>query len=129
MDPAELLGRYLRPADLEEVDLNRYPDIGARDLRRLLAQRWAVTPEQIILGNGSNEVLLYTFLIFGGPDRTLLVFTPTYTMYARLGRLTGMRVHEEGSGGRTLMRASSRTVAGCAPCGLLLSPNNRPAIS
>src|SRR5207244_4190630 len=46
----------------------------------------------------SNEVLLYTFLIFGGSDRTLLVFTPTYTVYARLGRLTGMRVHEDGVG-------------------------------
>jgi histidinol-phosphate aminotransferase len=54
-----------------------------------------VAPEQVIVGNGSNEVLLYTFLVYGGPDRTLLVFTPTYTMYARLGRITGMRVHEE----------------------------------
>jgi len=96
-DPTPL-GRYLSPADLESTVVNRYPDIGAVDLRTLLARRWSVTPEQIILGNGSNEVLLYTFLIFGGPDRTLLVFTPTYTMYARLGRLTGMRVHEEGVG-------------------------------
>ena len=89
------LGRYLRQADLEGTLLNRYPDITAADLRTLLARRWEVTPEQVILGNGSNEVLLYTFLIFGGSDRTLLVFTPTYTMYARLARLTGMRVHEE----------------------------------
>lgn len=92
------LGRYLVPSDLEDTLVNRYPDIAATELRTLLAQRWAVTPEQIIFGNGSNEVLLYTFLIFGGADRTLLVFTPTYTMYARLGRLTGMRVHEEGVG-------------------------------
>jgi len=92
------LGRYLSPADLESAVINRYPDIAAAKLRTLLARRWGVTPEQVILGNGSNEVLLYTFLVFGGPDRTLLVFTPTYTMYARLGRLTGMRVHEEGVG-------------------------------
>jgi histidinol-phosphate aminotransferase len=89
------LGRYLSPADLESAVVNRYPDIAAAELRTLLARRWGVTPDQVILGNGSNEVLLYTFLVFGGPDRTLLVFTPTYTMYARLGRLTGMRVHEE----------------------------------
>src|SRR5205807_479899 len=89
---------YLSPADLESAVINRYPDIAAAKLRTLLARRWGVTPEQVILGNGSNEVLLYTFLVFGGPDRTLLVFTPTYTMYARLGRLTGMRVHEEGVG-------------------------------
>jgi histidinol-phosphate aminotransferase len=92
------LGRYLSPADLEATILNRYPDIAAAELRTLLAGRWGVLPEQVILGNGSNEVLLYTFLIFGGSDRTLLVFTPTYTMYARLGRLTGMRVREEGVG-------------------------------
>jgi histidinol-phosphate aminotransferase len=92
------LGRYLSQADLEDTVLNRYPDIAAAKVRALLARRWGVTPEQIVLGNGSNEVLLYTFLVFGGPDRTLLVFTPTYTMYARLGRLTGMRVHEESVG-------------------------------
>jgi len=92
------LARYLSLSDLEDTIVNRYPDIAAAELRTLLARRWGVTPEQIILGNGSNEVLLYTFLIFGGSDRTLLVFTPTYTMYARLGRLTGMRVHEEGVG-------------------------------
>ena len=92
------LGRYLSASDLEDTIVNRYPDIAAAELRTLLARRWGVTPEQIILGNGSNEVLLYTFLIFGGSDRTLLVFTPTYTMYARLGRLTGMRIHEEAVG-------------------------------
>jgi histidinol-phosphate aminotransferase len=92
------LARYLTPSDLEDTLVNRYPDIAATELRTLLARRWGVTPEQIVLGNGSNEVLLYTFLIFGGSDRTLLVFTPTYTMYARLGRFTGMRVHEEGVG-------------------------------
>lgn len=89
------LGRYLTATDLEATALNRYPDIAATRLRALLAAEWDVAPAQVIVGNGSNEVLLYTFLVFGGPDRTLLVFTPTYTMYARLGRLTGMRVHEE----------------------------------
>ena len=89
------LGRYLDAGDLESTMLNRYPDSGAAALRTLLARRWDVTPEQVILGNGSDEILLYTLLIFGGPDRTLLVFTPTYLMYARLGLLSGTRVHEE----------------------------------
>jgi len=101
------LGRYLSAADLEETTLNRYPDIAARRLRAILAEEWAVAPEQVIVGNGSNEVLLYTFLVFGGPDRTLLVFTPTYTMYARLGRMTGMRVHEERVGVPYALRADT----------------------
>jgi histidinol-phosphate aminotransferase len=92
------LARYLSPRDLDATMLNRYPDVAAAELRTLLARRWGVMPEQVILGNGSNEVLLYTFLVFGGPGRTLLVFTPTYTMYARLARLSGMHVHEESVG-------------------------------
>jgi histidinol-phosphate aminotransferase len=122
------LGRYLSATDLEETVLNRYPDIAAGELRTLLARRWNVTPEQIILGNGSNEVLLYTFLIFGGSDRTLLVFTPTYTMYARLGRLTGMRVHEERVGvPYTLDAARVRdAVARMRPDVVCLSSPNNP---
>jgi histidinol-phosphate aminotransferase len=123
------LGRYVSSTDLEETILNRYPDTHAAELRTLLAGRWAVTPEQVILGNGSNEVLLYTFLAFGGPDRTLLVFTPTYTMYARLGRLTGMRVHEEGVGVPYSLDAARvrDTVARVRPDIVCFSSPNNPS--
>jgi histidinol-phosphate aminotransferase len=126
-DPTPL-GRYVSSTDLEDTVLNRYPDVTAADLRALLARRWAVTAEQVILGNGSNEVLLYTFLVFGGSDRTLLVFTPTYTMYARLGRLTGMHVHEEGVGVPYLLDAGRvrDAVARVRPDVVCFSSPNNP---
>src|SRR5437879_13790506 len=71
------LGRYLSPADLESGVINRYPDIAAAKLRTLLARRWGVTPEQVILGNGSNEVLRHTFIVYGGRGLTSLVFIPS----------------------------------------------------
>jgi histidinol-phosphate aminotransferase len=122
------LGRYLRPEDLERVQMNRYPDVAATRLRALLAREWDVAPEQVIVGNGSNEVLLYTFLVFGGLDRTLLVFTPTYTMYARLGRLTGMRVHEERVGASYALDARTvrEAVARVRPDIVCLSSPNNP---
>jgi histidinol-phosphate aminotransferase len=122
------LGRYLRPDDLERMQLNRYPDVAATRLRTLLAREWDVSPEQVIVGNGSNEILLYTFLVFGGPDRTLLVFTPTYTMYARLGRLTGMRVHEEPVGVPYTLDAGTvrDAVARVRPDLICLSSPNNP---
>ena len=46
--------------------LHRYPDGGAFRLRGRLAERWKVTPDQVILGNGSDEIL-------GLLARTLLV--------------------------------------------------------
>jgi len=122
-----VLGRYLTVADLDGTALNRYPDIAAGRLRAILAEEWGVVPEQVVVGNGSNEVLLYTFLVFGGPGRTLLVFTPTYTMYARLGRTTGMRVHEERVGvpyalGPAVVRDTVERVRPDLVC--FSSPNN-----
>ena len=48
--------------------LHRYPDGGAFRLRGALAERWKVTPDQVILGNGSDEILgllARTFLLAG----------------------------------------------------------------
>src|SRR5947207_14585013 len=39
------------------ADLTRYPDGNAYALKQALAARLAVEPDQIVLGNGSNDVL------------------------------------------------------------------------
>lgn len=92
------LARYLSAAELESILLNRYPDSGVSGLRALLADQWGVSPDQLLFGNGSNEILLQTFLVFGGAGRTVLFFTPTYLMYARLGQVLGMTVAAERAG-------------------------------
>ena len=89
-------GTYLTPDELNEVLLNRYPAAtGAAALRSALAQRFAVSPDQLIFGNGSNEVLLNTFLVFGGHGRTTLLFQPTYSMHERLAQIAGGTVANE----------------------------------
>jgi len=47
-------GDWLTPEELDAVLLNRYPT-SAVDLRGLLAERYHVEPDQLVLGNGSNE--------------------------------------------------------------------------
>jgi histidinol-phosphate aminotransferase len=81
-------GRYLTAADLDGVLLNRYPGRGD-DLRAILSERWGVQAEQLVLGNGSNEVLLGVFLVFGGHGRRTLLFQPTYAMHGRLTQIAG----------------------------------------
>ena len=87
-------GTWLTPQELNELLLNRYP-APASELRRGLAERYGVAPDQIVLGNGSNEVLLNTFLIFGGHGRSTLLFQPTYSMHRRLAITAGGRVIDE----------------------------------
>src|SRR5207249_7469831 len=87
-------GDWLTPQELDAVLLNRYPT-AALDLRGLLAERYRVEPDQLVIGNGSNEVLLNTFLVFGGHGRTTLLFQPTYSMHARLTVIAGGTVVDE----------------------------------
>lgn len=73
-------------------EANRYPDREFDALRASFAAYLGhgVAPEQIWAGNGSNEVLQHVLQAFGGPGRSLLSFTPTYSMYPLLARGVGM---------------------------------------
>ena len=74
--------------------LNRYPDRDAVALRDDLAAYLtresgvALTGEQLWAANGSNEIMHQLLLAFGGPGRTALGFTPTYSMYPEYCRDT-----------------------------------------
>ena len=119
-------GRYLSPAELDRVLLNRYPGRGD-ELRSVLADRWGVRAEQLLLGNGSNEVLLLVFLVFGGHGRTTLLFQPTYSMHARLSVIAGGRVADERVGLPYDLRADRALDAAArasAEIVVFTSPNN-----
>ncbi|GAA1317499.1 histidinol-phosphate transaminase [Leucobacter albus] len=78
-DATEALAAALR-------NVNRYPDREFMGLREALAGYlcYGLTPEQVWAANGSNEVLQQILQAFGGPGRTLMSFTPTYSMYPLL---------------------------------------------
>ncbi len=67
--------------------LNRYPDRDATQLRVALAEylnaesKANVTARNIWPANGSNEVMQQLLQLFGGPDKSLVAFDPTYSMY------------------------------------------------
>lgn len=61
--------------------LHRYPDGGAHALRLALAQRWAVSPEQIIVGNGSDEIISLLVRAFLSPGDEAVIADHTFVMY------------------------------------------------
>jgi hypothetical protein len=85
--PAEVLD------DLAEtvrgLELHRYPDREATELREALALHAGHGFEGTWAANGSNEVLQQLLLAFAGPGRTALVVEPTYAMHSLLARATG----------------------------------------
>ncbi|SDQ38938.1 histidinol-phosphate transaminase [Leucobacter chromiiresistens] len=66
--------------------VNRYPDREFTELRGALAGYlgYGLVAEQVWAANGSNEVLQQVLQAFAGPGRSLLSFTPTYSMYPLL---------------------------------------------
>lgn len=69
---------------------NRYPDREAVQLRETIADYlgYGLTSKQVWAANGSNEILQQILQAFGGPGRSLMSFTPTYSMYPILASNT-----------------------------------------
>lgn len=73
--------------------LNRYPEREAMALRGDLAAYLGhgLGPENIWVANGSNEIMSQLLTAFGGPGRSVVTFTPTYSMYPEYARNTSTR--------------------------------------
>ena len=79
-----------RLADVaKSIDWNRYPDRSATAVRGVIARRHGVSPDNVFVANGSNEVLQTILLAYGGHGRTVASFEPTYQMYSQIARVTG----------------------------------------
>ena len=73
---------------------NRYPDPLQRQLKRTLAKIKGVEANQILLGNGSDEVLDLVFRAFCEPGQDeVILLPPTYGMYAVLAQLNNVKVN------------------------------------
>lgn len=67
---------------------NRYPDPYATHLRSKIAVQKQIPEENILLGNGSDEVLDLLFRLFCEPKKdNILITPPTYGMYEVLANL------------------------------------------
>jgi histidinol-phosphate aminotransferase len=88
--PPELVQDWLET--LREVELNRYPDPAAGELSAALRRAMQVPPDmQLLLGNGSDELIQMLALAVSGPERVVLAPEPTFVMYRMIAEVVGMR--------------------------------------
>lgn len=64
-----------------QTTLHRYPDGGATQLRQAIADRWKVAGEQVILGNGSDEILGLLARTFLTPGDEAIMADHTFVIY------------------------------------------------
>ena len=83
--PSPAVAEALRTLDVER--LRRYPDPTADALRDAIAAHWGVQRENVICGNGSDDLLTMIFRAFTSPERPVAVLDPSYSLYPVLAAM------------------------------------------
>ena len=62
-------------------DANRYPPSGSPDLVAALAEKYGVTPQEIMVGNGTNEIIDLLVRAFVLEDENVIYPVPSFIVY------------------------------------------------
>jgi len=77
---------------VKEVELNRYPDPSASELKDSLRKSMSVPDgADILLGNGSDELIQMILMAVAGKDKTVLSVAPSFVMYDMVATYAGMK--------------------------------------
>src|SRR3982751_3846383 len=88
--PADLRTAIARK--LEHVALNRYPDADARELKERLRSAMQIpSGMEVVLGNGSDELIQMLALTRAGPHAAFFGFEPSFVMFKLIADVVGMR--------------------------------------
>lgn len=74
--------------ELRRIKFSVYPDPLAEKLRNAVAEYAGVQAEQVMFGNGSDELIYYLAIAFGS-GRKVVVAEPTFSMYGIQSRIVG----------------------------------------
>lgn len=85
--PGELVAKI--GERMRTFSFNRYPDPLANALRDLIAEANGLERDNVLVGNGGDELIFDILLAWGGPGRSLLDAPPTFAMYAIDAQATG----------------------------------------
>ena len=115
-------------ARIGKLAFNRYPDPLANRLRKAIATHWGVQVQNVLCGNGGDELLYDIMVAWGGPGRKMLNFPPTFSVYETNAELTGTEVVNCPRVGDDFHidvdKAVERLSAGDIDVVVLTSPNN-----
>lgn len=74
-------------------DVNRYPDGGCFYLRRALSKKLSVSEDNLIFGNGSDELILLSLRALINPGDEVVVASPTFLIYHLASMVKGAKVN------------------------------------
>jgi histidinol-phosphate aminotransferase len=91
--PESLQEQWL--AELKKVELNRYPDPQASELKNTFRKAFSLSPKhELMFGNGSDELIQLLVMAVAKPNASILTVTPSFSMYRLIAEYMGVNVIE-----------------------------------
>ncbi|AKG54043.1 L-threonine 3-O-phosphate decarboxylase [Dehalogenimonas sp. WBC-2] len=79
---------------LDAVVIDHYPDSDSTELRRLIAEENRLALENVIIGNGSTEIIRLIALAYVAAGDRVLILKPTFGEYEQACRISGAEIVE-----------------------------------
>lgn len=71
------------------ASLNRYPEVMGGELRAAIAEYAGVAPEQVVVGNGSDDLIELLLKVLVRPGDEVILPTPTFFVYSLAAQVVG----------------------------------------
>jgi histidinol-phosphate aminotransferase len=121
--PTEMKDEVLEA--MRALEWTRYPIFDPPELRRKLSARFGLDPDQVLLGNGSNQLIYLLGSAIVSPGDRVLVTPPTFSLFDLVGRIAyGQIVAVDQKPDFTLDEPGVLEAVRDAKLSFLCSPNN-----
>jgi len=121
--PPEMKDEILE--SMRALQWTRYPIFDPPELRQKLSSRFGLNPDQILLGNGSNQLIYLLGSAVVSPGDAVMVAPPTFSLFDLVGRIAyGRIVAVDQNPDFTLDGDRVLEAAAGAKLSFLCSPNN-----
>src|ERR671930_837189 len=120
--------RVQRAITAQLAQLNRYPDGSGFYLRQAIAKKYGFTPDQIMLGNGSNDLIELIVRAFMRAGDEAVVPHPSFVVYPMIVQAVGgIRVMVMLRDYRLDLEAMARAITPQTKVVFIANPNNPTA--
>jgi histidinol-phosphate aminotransferase len=110
---------------MRSLEWTRYPIFDPPELRQKLSARFGLNPDQILLGNGSNQLIYLLGSAIVSPGDNVVVTPPTFSLFDLVGRIAyGRIVAVDQNPDFTLDEEKVLGAVAGAKLSFLCSPNN-----
>lgn len=108
------------------TDVNRYPDSNVAQLRSAIADRLTVDPEQLVFGDGLDEVIQLLSRTLLSPDDEVILTQPTFSEYGLHAEIEGAKLVNVAATvtGETDLSGMLRAITSKTQMIWLCNPNN-----